>query len=154
LPALGTHGLSPVLPEMAKALHLEGQSLATLLSSAFSLGCTVAYLAIGPLSDRRGRPTLLLQGVFWYASMHLLTALVTSATLLALGRLLAGFAGGTVFVLANAMVVDHTSYAHRGRSMSIVWLGIPAAMVIGVPFSAYLATIRWNAYFFLAAGFG
>jgi predicted MFS family arabinose efflux permease len=150
LPAFGTHGLNPVLPEMERALGLQGQSLPTLLSSAFSLGATLAYLSIGPLSDRRGRSSMLLQGVFWFACVHLATAFVSSAPLLALGRLLAGFAGGTVFVLANALVVDHTSYAHRGRSMSFVWLGIPAAMVIGVPLSAYLAGVRWNAYFYLA----
>ena len=44
LPAFGTHGLNPVLPEMERALGLQGQSLPTLLSSAFSLGATLAYL--------------------------------------------------------------------------------------------------------------
>ncbi|MFO0984733.1 MAG: MFS transporter [Planctomycetota bacterium] len=153
LPSYGTHGLNPVLPELERAFGLQGQSLPTLLSAMFAVGSTLAYLVIGPLSDRVGRARLLAPGIAAFALVHWATPFLMSVPVLAALRLCAGFAGGSVFVTANALVVDHIPYARRGRSMSFVWLGIPAALVIGVPLSAYLAPIRWDAYFFLAGGF-
>jgi predicted MFS family arabinose efflux permease len=153
LPAFGTHGLNATVQALGRQLGLaEGQGLAHgWLMGAFALAALPGYLIAGPLSDRGRRRPLILYGIAGYAVVHLglmfwepmAEALgVAPFTLFLVLRLAAGFCGGVVFVTCNALTADLYPPHRRGRAMSLVWLGIPAALVVGVPLTAFLTWIE------------
>ncbi len=145
LPPFATHGLNAT-----GALSATGLSKGLLMAS-FPLAALLGYVFAGPLSDRHGRGRVLSIGILGFAFSHLLLMLCRplgqaldlsdSAAFLML-RLMAGVFGGMIFVVANALAGDVFPARRRARAMSIVWLGIPAALVVGVPLTSYLD--RWH----------
>jgi predicted MFS family arabinose efflux permease len=148
LPAFGTHGLTAGRKELAARLGVTTDDWRMgLVMAVFALASLVAYGVMGRLGDRRGLRLGLRLGVAGYLVAHaLLLASGKLAPLLSasplplwLGlRLLAGFCGGAITVSANALGALLYPPAERGRSLSLVWLGVPLAMVIGVPLPDYL----------------
>ena len=143
LPAFGTHGLNAGRGELARSLDLpaDGSRMA-LLMAGFALAAVVAYGWVGAYGDRRGLRRSLRGGVLLFTAAHAL--LLPAAPLAdALGmprwslflglRLLAGLAGGAITVSANALGGQLYGAEQRGRAMSLVWLGVPLALVVGVP---------------------
>jgi MFS family permease len=151
LPAFGTHGLTAGRAELAASLGLRADDWRmALLMAGFALASVVAYAVMGSFGDRRGLRRGLLLGIAAYAGAHVL--LMVSAPLASflacpswrvfLGlRLLAGFAGGAITVSANALGAELYPPGQRGRSLSLVWLGVPLAMVVGVPLPDYLGPL-------------
>lgn len=143
LPAFGTHGLNAGRGELARALSLpaDGGRMA-LLMAGFALAAVVAYAWVGAYGDRRGLRRSLRGGVLLFTAAHALLliaapladALALPRWLLFLAlRLVAGLAGGAITVSANALGGQLYATAQRGRAMSLVWLGVPLALVVGVP---------------------
>ena len=148
LPAFGTHGLTAGRASLAASIGIDsGRWQMALLMAVFALASVVAYGVTGSLGDRRGLRRGLLAGAVAYFLAHAL--LLVSAPLAAhlawppwilfLGlRLIAGLAGGAITVSANALGAALYPPVERGRSLSLVWLGVPLALVIGVPLPGYL----------------
>jgi DHA1 family inner membrane transport protein len=118
--------------------------------SVFAIASIAAYSAGGRLGDRRGLRRVLLGGIVAYLLAHaaimvsapVAAALALPPWILFLGlRLVAGFAGGAITVSANALGAALYPPQARGRSLSLVWLGVPLALVIGVPLPGYLASL-------------
>ncbi len=143
LPAFGTHGLNAGRGELARALQMppDGGRMA-LLMAVFALAAVVAYAWVGSLGDRRGLRRSLSVGVVVFTVAHalLLIAAPLSDALHAprwgsflVLRIVAGLAGGAITVSANALGSLLYAPEQRGRAMSLVWLGVPLALVVGVP---------------------
>lgn len=143
LPAFGTHGLNAGRDALAAALELpRGDARMGLLMAAFALAAVAAYAWVGSWGDRGGLRRTLLWGVRLFVASHALmlaapafaqaTGVPRWLLFLAL-RLLAGFAGGAITVSANALGTVLYPPEQRGRAMSLVWLGVPLALVVGVP---------------------
>jgi MFS transporter, DHA1 family, inner membrane transport protein len=150
LPAFGTHGLNAARASLASALHIDaGDGLRIgLVMAVFQLATIVPYLLVGAWGDRVGLRRGLLFGAGLYASAHfLLLSCAPLAEFLALPawlvflslRVVAGFGGGAITVTANGLGAALYPPGQRGRSLSFVWLGVPLALVVGVPLPAFLA---------------
>jgi len=148
LPAFGTHGLTTGRGDLARSLSIpaDGWQMA-LLMAVFAFASMVSYAVMGAWGDRRGLRRALLLGIGGYLVAHVLimvsapiaerVALPRWIPFLGL-RLLAGLAGGAITVSANALGAALYPPEARGRSLSFVWLGVPLALVIGVPLPNYL----------------
>ncbi len=143
LPAFGTHGLNAGRGDLAEALELPpGDERVRVAMAVFALAGALAYLVVGALGDRIGLRRTLVGGVLGFLAAHLLL-MVQRPLAAALdcppwqlflgGRIVAGLAGGAIVVSANALGGALYPAAQRGRAMSLVWLGVPLALVVGVP---------------------
>jgi len=143
LPAFGTHGLNAGRGDLAAALDLPaGDERVRVAMAIFALAGALAYLVVGAVGDRIGLRRTLVGGVVGFLAAHLLL-LVQRPLAAALGcppwwlflggRIAAGLAGGAITVSANALGGALYVAAQRGRALSLVWLGVPLALVVGVP---------------------
>ncbi|PRZ36637.1 putative MFS family arabinose efflux permease [Antricoccus suffuscus] len=74
---------------------------------------------------------------------------------LLLSRVLIGLSLGGFWSLAAAVAVRHVSPNHAARATSIVFSGVSAGIVIGVPLSTWVGTmLGWRLSFLLIAAFG
>jgi MFS family permease len=150
LPAFGTHGLNAARASLASALHIDaGDGLRIgLVMAVFQLATIVPYLLVGAWGDRVGLRRGLLFGAGLYAAAHLLLLICEPLSgflalpawlVFLLLRVVAGFGGGAITVTANGLGAALYPPGQRGRSLSFVWLGVPLALVVGVPLPAFLA---------------
>ena len=78
-----------------------------------------------------------------------------SLVALLLSRVLVGVSLGGFWSLAAAVAVRHVEPKHAARATSIVFSGVSAGIVIGVPFSTWAGTLfGWRLAFLIIAGFG
>lgn len=100
--------------------------------------------AIGGL-DRRG---VLVAAALVLATGNLITAAAQSFAVLALGRIIVGFAMATVWALAVASATRLVRADRVGLAVSTVTGGVAVASVLGVPFGTFLGDIAgWRSAF-------
>jgi len=150
LPAFGTHGLNAARASLAHALQIASDDgfRIGLVMAVFPFASVLAYLLVGAWGDRVGLRRGLLLGVGLYCAAHMLllaaaplaeaVSLPSWVVFLTL-RVVAGFAGGAITVTANGLGAALYPPGQRGRSLSLVWLGVPLALVVGTPLPAFLA---------------
>ena len=137
---------APFLIEMSHDLGVSVPLVANLVSfTATAWGVTSA--AGGALSDRIGRRTLLVGGLFALALAMCGQALAGTffwvAVWATLGGACAGTFTGVVFAEVSARVEDR----QRGRALGWVMTGQSLTLVVGVPLAAYVgALIGWRGW--------
>ncbi|MEV1295486.1 multidrug effflux MFS transporter [Pseudonocardia sp. NPDC049635] len=144
----------PGLPEMALGFGV-GDVAVQLTLTAFLIGLGAGQLLIGPLSDSRGRRTLLLAGTVGYIACSLICAWAPSVEVLVAARFLQGLLGAAGVVLSRAVLADRFSTQEVPRYFSYI------AMVSGIaPVLAPLlggvvvGHAGWRAVFGVLAGIG
>jgi len=154
LAPLSTDVNLPLLPQVAGTFGVGGATSALTITAAF-MGLAVGQLIAGPLSDQRGRRSVLLTGLILFSVATFLSALAPSIVLLILIRFLAGVCAAFSFVVARAMVADslHETDLARGYALmgAIFALTPVAAPVIGGTLSIWLA---WRGVYIVLAGIG
>lgn len=93
----GSNEITPMLLVYHRVLNV-GDSALALLFGVYALGLMIGLVVAGPVSDARGRRSVVALGTVlsWLASV-LLIAGSTTVWVLMLGRLVAGLASGAVF---------------------------------------------------------
>ncbi len=151
--AAGTHALTPLFPELKGALGLEDASVRS-LGAVYTVAHACSALLLGALCDRLGRRRVLVGSLLCYSAASAL--LLAPATRLGFSgflalRTVAGCGSGGIAAAAVALTSDLVTFARRGRAMSFVLAGAPAAVVLGIPLACLLARWRLTAIFgFLA----
>jgi DHA1 family bicyclomycin/chloramphenicol resistance-like MFS transporter len=144
----------PLLPQVARTFSATDATAELTITGAF-LGLAVGQLIAGPLSDQRGRRTVLLTGLVLFSVTTGVSALAPSIGVLILIRFLAGVCAAFSFVVARAMVADalHETELARGYALmgAIFALTPVAAPVIGGVLSFWLG---WHGVFIMLAGIG
>ena len=130
--------VSPILPEIARALSVPEAHLGWVVTSYAACLAVFALLA-GPVSDRIGRRRILLAGTVALAVALGLHAFATTFPALLAVRAVAGAAGGLLSGAAVAYVGDAFPYERRGWANGWVMSGIAAGQVLGVPVGKGLA---------------
>jgi len=144
---------TPSLPAIATALHVS----ATVAKSSISVGLigfAVGVLFFGSLSDRWGRRSMILFGLFVFVIASIMGASATNIYVFMASRLLQGAGVATAAMLARAMLLDHFTGKKLYTAMlytSTAWgLGPVIAPFIG----GYLQTsFGWHANFVLYAAY-
>jgi MFS transporter, DHA1 family, multidrug resistance protein len=119
----------PALPSLRDDLAAT-ESQAQLTLTGMLLGLALGQLVIGPLSDALGRRLPLVAGLGVHAMSSVLCAIAPTVEVLTVVRVLQGFAGAAVSVVAMAMVRDLFDGLAVAKLMSRLMLVIGVAPIL------------------------
>ena len=119
----------PAFPSLAEDLDASDSAVQLTLTGMLG-GLAVGQLVIGPLSDAFGRRLPLLVGLVTHALASLLCAVAPSILMLSGVRVIQGFAGAAISVVAMATVRDLFSGVGVARMMSRLMLVIGLAPIL------------------------
>lgn len=130
--------IAGALPYMEATLRMSREQL-SLIVAAVLLGCVIATLVAGTLTDWLGRkPIMVWSGIAFVISVPLIARADGFVPLL-MGRLLQGVSAGLIGVVVPLYLVECLGATSRGRGVGLFqWmltLGILAAALIGMWFS-------------------
>jgi DHA1 family bicyclomycin/chloramphenicol resistance-like MFS transporter len=153
--ALGPLTIDMYLPAFpALSAELGASDSATQLTLTGMLaGLAFGQLLIGPLSDALGRRRPLIAGLLTHAVASVLAALAPTIYVLASVRVLQGFAGAAISVVAMATVRDLFSGYAVARLMSRLMLVIGLAPILAPSIGGViLEWTSWRGIFVVLAG--
>ncbi len=142
----------PAFPQLAEDLGATEAAVQLTLTGMLG-GLAVGQLIIGPLSDAFGRRRPLLIGVTLHALASVFCALAPSIEVLSVVRVLQGFSGAAVSVVALAIVRDLFSGIAVARTMSRLMLVIGLAPMVAPSIGGFLLKVTdWRGIFVALAG--
>lgn len=152
--AIGTSALmvAGVLGLLATDLHVPlGAAGATV--TAYSLTYAVSAVLLGGVTGHLPRKPLLLLALLLFAVGTLGAALAPTFPLLLLGRVVSAVGASLFTPVASGVAAALVPSEQRGRALALVFVGIPVATVLGVPFGTWIGgALGWRAAFWLVVG--
>ncbi|MCY0898552.1 MAG: MFS transporter [Firmicutes bacterium] len=147
--------VSPLLPAIAQRYAIL-PSNAGLMVASFSLLYAAAAPGFGATSDRIGKRTVIVIGLFGFTVANVLTSFAPSFSWLLVSRGLAGFSAAAVTPSIYGVTGDVAPVERRGRWLAIVGSGLLMALWLGAPIGTFVAEFtRWPVVFRgLAVGSG
>jgi predicted MFS family arabinose efflux permease len=143
-----TFMVSGVLPQIAADLRVTAAaagSLVTIFAIAYAFGSPLIAAATAGVERKR----LLIVAIAAFAIANVLAAVAPNFASLAAARALLALAAGSFMPAAVAFATALFSAERRGRAIAVIYGGMTAATVIGVPAGTYLASLAgWRAPFF------
>lgn len=133
----------PAFPSISADLGASASATQLTLTGMLG-GLAFGQLLIGPLSDAFGRKRPLVLGLLTHVAASLLAALAPSIYLLATVRVLQGFAGAAISVVAMAIVRDLFSGFGVARLMSRLMLVIGLAPILAPSLGG--AILQWTSW--------
>jgi DHA1 family bicyclomycin/chloramphenicol resistance-like MFS transporter len=131
---LATDSYVAALPELRRSLETTA-AVAQLTLTGFIVGIALGQLALGPVSDGRGRRGLLLVCASVFAVSSLACALAPTGPVLVLVRVVQGVVAGGGVAIGRAVVSDRyegaAAAARYGTLASITFLGPVVAPALG-----------------------
>jgi predicted MFS family arabinose efflux permease len=135
----------PLLPQMAGELGVT-VGTAALTVMAFALAYGVFQVAVGPLSDARGRLNMVVLGSLWAGIATVISAGMQTLGPLALMRFLAGAGGAAIIPVAIAWIGDVVPYERRQAVLARYISGQILGIVFGQAAGGILGDlIGWRA---------
>ena len=141
-----------LLPEIARDVDVTIPQAGHLVS-AYALGVVVGAPTLAAASARIPRKGLLLCLAGVLVLGNLLTVLAPTYGTLVLARVLAGLPHGAFFGVASLVAASLVPPERRARAVSRVMLGIPVAVLAGVPVSTALGQqVGWRWAYVVVVG--
>jgi MFS transporter, DHA1 family, multidrug resistance protein len=141
----------PLLPFYVTDMGGSGISMGILMA-VFSLMQFLFSPFWGDLSDRYGRKTFLMLGIFGNGISMVLMGFATELWMLFAARALAGVLSSATLPTAMAYISDSTDEESRGGGMGVIGAAMGIGMVLGPGIGGVMSDISLSAPFFLAAG--
>jgi MFS family permease len=141
------------LPDIGRDLGASQAGL-NIVAVGFSLGLAATVLYLGALGDRYGRKMMLMAGLMIGIPAALMSAMSTSIEMLAISRLIGGFAAGMAYPTTLALITALWSGPARTRAIAL-WSAIGAAMSASSTLlaGAVLLVLPWGYSFLIAVPF-
>ena len=141
------------LPDIGRDLGASQAGL-NIVAVGFSLGLAATVLYLGALGDRYGRKMMLLTGLILGVPAAFMSALSPNIEMLALSRLIGGFAAGMAYPTTLALITALWAGAPRTRAIAL-WSAIGAAMSASSTLlaGAVLMVLPWGYSFLIAVPF-
>lgn len=149
-----TSELAPVglLTPMAESLNVSKSQIGLTVTIYAWIGALSAILASIFLGSIAKKKLLIILITILFAS-NILSAISTSYYILLLSRIVGAFAHGSFWAIIGATAVAIVPPRYIGIATSIVFGGVSAASVFGVPLSNYIGIVlSWNDSFWLLSG--
>ncbi|WP_292164987.1 MFS transporter [Mesorhizobium sp.] len=144
--------IAGLLPAIAAEMQVDIPT-AGFLVTGYALSVAIGGPILSVLSIRFPRRTAILALMGLFIAGHVIAAVASSYEVLLAARILTATAHGCFFGLAMIVAIDLVPDEHRGQAMSLVFLGITIANVIGVPAGTYIGTtLGWRATFWILGG--
>lgn len=141
----------PAFPQLAEELNASDAAVQLTLTGMLG-GLAFGQLVIGPLSDAFGRRRPLLAGLVVHALASLLCAVAPTIFVLSVVRVLQGFAGAAISVVALATVRDLFSGVAVARTMSRLMLVIGLAPIVAPSIGGFILQVTdWRGIFVVLA---
>jgi MFS transporter, YNFM family, putative membrane transport protein len=135
----------PLLPQIAGELGVT-VGTAALAVTAFALAYGVLQVAVGPLSDARGKLNMVVLGSLWAGITTMIAAAMQTLGPLALMRFLAGAGGAAIIPVAIAWIGDVVPYERRQAVLARFISGQILGIVFGQAAGGILGElIGWRA---------
>ncbi|MGW2699288.1 MFS transporter [Streptomyces sp. NPDC001340] len=143
-----------LLPDVADDLHISIPTAGHLVS-AYALGVVIGAPLLAALTARMPRRTVLISLMALFVAGNALSAFAPGYDSLLAARFLSGLPHGAFFgvgaVVATAMVPPE----RKARSVSLMFLGLTVANVVGVPVATLMGQhLGWRATFLGVSAIG
>lgn len=141
--------MMPLGPQLMRIFAISPAQFGQIVS-AYGISSGIAGLVVGPMIDKYDRKIFMLFCLLGLTAGTLLCAIAPTADVLFLARCIAGFFGGILGGLSQAIISDVFPAERRGFAISRVMTAFSIASVLGVPASLALANkFSWHTPFVL-----
>ncbi|GAT74685.1 MFS transporter [Microbacterium hydrocarbonoxydans] len=143
-----------LLPEVATDFAV-AEATAGWLISGYALSVVVGALGLTAATTRLPRKPVLVGLVVLFIAGNVLTALAPDYTTAMIGRILAALSHGAFFGIGSVVAADLVEPAKKARAIAIMFTGLTAANVFGVPFGTFLGQqFGWRSTFWVISVIG
>jgi len=143
-----------LLPEVARDFAVS-EAAAGWLISGYALGVVVGALGLTAATTRLPRKPVLLGLVVLFIAGNVLTALAPDYGIAMTGRVIAALSHGAFFGIGSVVAASLVAPEKRAGAIAIMFTGLTAANVLGVPFGTFLGQqFGWRSTFWVIAGIG
>lgn len=133
-----------LLPSMSRDLAIS-EALVGQLTTAYALGSLLTAIPLVKLAGHLPRRPLLMAAMLGFALANSTMTWADSYALMLASRFLGGVAAGLLWALVAGYASRMVAPQQQGRAISIVMVGIPLAMTLGIPAGTWLAQhIGWR----------
>ena len=154
--AIGTTEFVPVglLPEIAQDLHVSIPA-AGFLVTGYALGVAIGGPAFTLALSRVNRKTVLMLMLLFFIAGNGIAAIANNYGVLLLARIITAFNHGTFFGVGAVVAGSLVPKERSASAIATMFLGLTVAMVMGVPFGAFVGQrFGWHAPFAFIALIG
>lgn len=159
--ALGSFGIGltefvimGLLPEVASDLRVS-ETAAGWLISGYALAVVVGALGLTAATTRLPRKPVLLGLIVLFIIGNAVTALADGYELAMVGRIIAALSHGAFFGIGSVVAASLVPAQQQGRAIAIMFTGLTAANVFGVPFGTFLGQqFGWRSAFWVISAIG
>jgi MFS transporter, DHA1 family, inner membrane transport protein len=141
-----------MLPQMAGDLQVDIPT-AGYLATGYALGAAVFGPGMTLLTTRFPRRTTIIVLLILFVLGHVAAALAPNYAVLFAARVVSAIAHGSFFGVAIVVAASLAPEGRKGQAISIVFLGITVANLVGTPVGTYIgAALGWRTTFWILAG--
>ncbi|WP_431074893.1 MFS transporter [Microbacterium phyllosphaerae] len=143
-----------LLPEVATDFGVT-EATAGWLISGYALSVVVGALGLTAATTRLPRKPVLLGLVVLFIAGNALTALAPDYTTAMIGRIIAALCHGAFFGIGSVVAAELVAPEKKARAIAIMFTGLTAANVFGVPFGTFLGQqFGWRSTFWVISAIG
>ena len=143
-----------MLPDVASGMHVDIPTAGSLISG-YALGVVLGAPLLTMLTVRMSRQRVLIGLMGLFTLGNLASALAPTFSLLLPARFVTGLPHGTFFGVGAVVAASLVPPRRRGRAVSMMFLGLTLANVIGVPAGTLIGQqLGWRWTFGMVAALG
>ncbi|MCD1268415.1 MFS transporter [Microbacterium sp. MEC084] len=143
-----------LLPEVARDFAV-AEATAGWLISGYALAVVVGALVLTAATTHLPRKRVLLGLLILFVAGNVLTALADAYALAMIGRILAALSHGAFFGIGSVVAAGLVAPERKGGAIALMFTGLTAANVLGVPFGTFLGQqLDWRATFWAISAIG
>jgi len=143
-----------LLPEVATDFGVT-EATAGWLISGYAVAVVVGALGLTAATTRLPRKPVLLGLVVLFIAGNVLTALAPDYSVAMIGRIIAALCHGAFFGIGSVVAADLVAPDKKARAIAIMFTGLTAANVFGVPFGTFLGQqFGWRSTFWVISVIG
>jgi MFS transporter, DHA1 family, inner membrane transport protein len=143
-----------LLPEVAADFRVS-EATAGWLISGYALAVVVGALLLTAAVTRFERQPVLALLLVLFIAGNLISALAPDYSMMMTGRIVAALAHGAFFGIGAVVAADMVAPAKKAGAIAIMFTGLTAANVLGVPFGTMLGQAAgWRSTFWAITGIG
>ena len=159
--ALGAFGIGltefvimGLLPEVATDFGVS-EAAAGWLISGYALAVVVGALGLTAATTRLPRKPVLLGLIVLFVIGNATTALASGYELAMVGRIIAALSHGAFFGIGSVVAASLVAPGKQARAIAIMFTGLTAANVFGVPFGTFIGQqFGWRSTFWIISAIG
>jgi DHA1 family inner membrane transport protein len=139
--------IAGLLPEVAADFHVD-EATAGWLISGYALAVVAGALGLTAASTRLPRKATLLGLMVLFIAGNALSALASDYGTMLAGRIIAALCHGAFFGIGSVVAAGLVAPDKKARAIAIMFTGLTAANVFGVPFGTLLGqALGWRSTF-------